>query len=62
VETTGYQVGGAAILAIVLVTGAVMLGWIIWGFREYRRTGRAQWLWMGVVMLVGLVVSLGRLT
>lgn len=60
-ETTGYQVSPWAVLAIVLVTGAVMLGWIVWGFREYRRTGRTQWLWMAVVMLVGLVITLGRL-
>ena len=35
----------------------VMLGWLVWGIREYRRTGRAQWLWMAVLLGLGLVMG-----
>jgi hypothetical protein len=43
-----------------LVTGVVLLGWMIWGIREYRRTGRATWLWLGVLMAVSLVAAFLR--
>ena len=43
-----------------LLTGLVMLGWMIWGIREYRRTGRATWLWLGVLMGVSLVMAFLR--
>jgi hypothetical protein len=60
VQGTGYAVPGWLVVAIGLVIGAVMVGWIAWGYREYRRTGRAQWLWMAGVMLLGLVAGLSR--
>jgi hypothetical protein len=43
-----------------LVTGLFLVGWMVWGYREYRRTGRAQWLWLGALMGVSLVVSFTR--
>lgn len=50
----------AGVWISLAVTGLLMLAWIVWGVREYRRTGRATWLWMAVVLGVGLVVSVGR--
>ena len=38
-----------------LLTGLVLLGWMVFGFVHYRRTGNATWLWMGVLMGVSLV-------
>ena len=43
-----------------LVSGLVMVGWMVWGIREYRRTGRATWLWLGVLMAVSLVTAFLR--
>lgn len=43
-----------------LVLAAVIIGWIVWGVREYRRTGNAMWLWMAAVMLVSLFATLSQ--
>jgi hypothetical protein len=51
---TGIWISGA-------VTAIVLVGWTAWGFREYRRTGRATWLWLGALMAISLVVALTRL-
>lgn len=40
-----------------LVTGLLMIGWLIWGIREYNRTGKATWLWMSVLLGVSLVMA-----
>ena len=44
------------------VTAVVLVGWAAWGFGEYRRTGRATWLWLGALMAISLVVALTRLS
>ena len=50
--------GATAAMWVSLLVGAVlMLGWLVWGIREYRRTGRAQWLWMAVLLGFGLVMG-----
>jgi hypothetical protein len=49
-----------AVLVSFLATAAVLLGWMVWGIREYRRTGRATWLWLGVLMAVSLVAAFLR--
>jgi hypothetical protein len=60
VQVTGYAVPGWLVAAIGLVIVAVMVGWMVWGYREYRRTRRAQWLWMAGVMLLSLGAGLAR--
>ena len=47
----------AVVLISLLVTGLVMLGWVVWGVREYRRTGKPQWLWMAVLLGISFLVS-----
>jgi hypothetical protein len=49
-----------AVQISLAATGLVLLGWMAWGFREYRRTGRATWLWLGVLMAVSMLVVLAR--
>lgn len=49
-----------AVAISLLVTGLVSLAWLVWGIREYRRTGRAQWLWMSILLGVSVVVVLAR--
>lgn len=49
-----------AVRASLLVTGLVLVGWMVWGVREYRRTGRATWLLLGVLMGVSLLVAVSR--
>ncbi len=49
----------------LLITGLVMLGWIVWGFRQYRRTNQGHWLYMSLMLGFGLLMMLvnyGRLT
>ncbi len=49
----------------LLITGLVMLAWIVWGFRQYRRTNRGHWLYMSLLLGFGLLMMLvnyGRLT
>ena len=41
----------------VLVGLAFMVGWVVWGVRQYRRTGQAQWLWMAVALGFGLAMG-----
>ena len=45
----------ASVLISYLVTGLFLLGWMVFGFVHYRRTGNATWLWLGVLMGVSLV-------
>ncbi len=42
------------------VTAGFLVGWMLWGIREYRRTGRAHWLWLGALMAVSLVAAFLR--
>ncbi len=49
---------GVAILVSVLLTGIIMVAWIVWGVREYRRTGSPQWLWMAALLSVSILVML----
>jgi hypothetical protein len=39
---------------VALVSLVIIVAWVIWGVREYRRTGRTVWLWMAAVMAIGL--------
>ncbi|MGB8021564.1 MAG: hypothetical protein WCF04_10085 [Candidatus Nanopelagicales bacterium] len=57
---TAPGVNTGLLTAIMLFTAVVIVAWIIWGVREYRRTGRPQWLWMAVLMLVSLFVTWSR--
>jgi purine-cytosine permease-like protein len=47
----------ASVTASIVVTALVLAVWMIVGIREYRRTGRATWLWLGVLMAVSLAVA-----
>jgi len=38
-----------------LVTGLFLVGWMVFGFVQYRRTGNATWLWLGVIMAISMV-------
>jgi NADH:ubiquinone oxidoreductase subunit H len=49
-----------AVLVSFLVTALFLDGWMIWGVREYRRTGRAMWLWLGILMGVSLLAAVLR--
>ncbi len=49
-----------SVMISFLVTGLVMLGWLIWGIREYNRTGKATWLWMAVLLGISLVFGFMR--
>ena len=51
----------ASVTASIVVTALVLAVWMVLGFREYRRTGRATWLWLGVLMAVSLAVAALRL-
>ncbi len=42
------------------VTALFLVGWMIWGVRQYRRTGQATWLWLGVLMGIALVSGYAR--
>jgi hypothetical protein len=44
-----------AVAISFLGTALFLVGWMIWGIREYRRTGKAMWLWLGVLMAASLV-------
>ena len=47
----------AAVKISFLVSGLLMLAWLIWGVREYKRTGKATWLWMSVLLGVSLLMA-----
>ncbi|MGB7982669.1 MAG: hypothetical protein WCF36_17955 [Candidatus Nanopelagicales bacterium] len=49
-----------AVRVSFVVTGLVLLGWMVWGIRTYQRTGQATWLWLGVVMAFALVTGYTR--
>jgi hypothetical protein len=49
-----------AVLISFWATALVTLAWMIRGVREYRRTGRGTWLWLGVLMGVSLGVAFSR--
>ena len=44
-----------------VISGVLMIGWVFWGVREYRRTGSLMWLWMAVMLTISLLVMLGQL-
>ena len=46
-----------AVAISFLVTALFLVGWMIWGIREYRRTGKAMWLWLGVLMAGSLLAA-----
>jgi len=46
----------------LIVSGLVMVGWVVWGVREFRRTGNAQWLWMAVLLGISFLVVLSQLS
>ena len=46
----------------LIVSGLVMVAWIVWGVREFRRTGNAQWLWMAVLLGISFLVVLSQLS
>ncbi len=50
----------AAVQVSFLVTGLFLVGWMVWAVREYRRTGQAMWLWLGVLMAIGLMSGFAR--
>jgi hypothetical protein len=52
-------VSGAAAISFV-VTGLFLLGWMVFGVVQYRRTGRATWLWLGALMGLSLVAAFVR--
>ena len=43
-----------------LVSGLFLVGWMVWGVRQYRRTGQATWLWLGALMAISLVGAIAR--
>ena len=43
-----------AVLISFLVTGLFLVGWMVFGVIQYRRTGKAMWLWLGALMAVSL--------
>jgi hypothetical protein len=47
-----------SVLISYLLTGLFLVGWMVFGFVHYRRTGNATWLWLGVLMGVSLVSAL----
>ncbi len=49
-----------AVRISLVVTGLVLVGWMVWGVIQYRRTGQATWLWMGALMAISLVAALAR--
>ena len=49
-----------AVAISFVVTALVLVGWMIWGIREYRRTGKAMWLWLGVLMAASLLAAFLR--
>ena len=42
------------------VTGLFLVGWMVFGAVQYRRTGKATWLWLGALMALSLVMALAR--
>lgn len=51
-----------AVTISFLVSGVLMLAWLVWGVREYRRSGNVQWLWMAALLGVSLLVMLSQLS
>ncbi len=50
----------ASVMISFVVAGLFLVGWMAFGFREYRRTGRATWLLLGVLMGVSLLAGFLR--
>jgi hypothetical protein len=44
-----------SVLVSFLLTGLVLVGWMVFGFIQYKRTGKGTWLWLGVLMGVSLI-------
>jgi hypothetical protein len=42
------------------VTGLFLVGWMVFGVVQYRRTGKATWLWLGALMVLSLVMAFVR--
>ncbi len=42
------------------VTGLFLVGWMVFGVVQYRRTGKATWLWLGALMALSLVMAFVR--
>jgi hypothetical protein len=49
-----------AVVISFAVTGLFLVGWMVFAFVAYRRTGRATWLWLGALMAVSLVTAFAR--
>ncbi|HYN56618.1 MAG TPA: hypothetical protein VES03_05405 [Motilibacterales bacterium] len=49
-----------AVLISFLATGLFLVGWMVFGVIQYRRTGKATWLWLGVLMAVSLAMAILR--
>lgn len=47
---------------VLAITALVALGWLGWGIREYRRTGRTQWLWMAGVLVISVLAMFAQLS
>jgi hypothetical protein len=54
-------VNSTAVTISLALSGLLMIGWVIWGVREYRRTGALMWLWMSAMLAISLLVVLGQL-
>ena len=44
-----------------VISGVLMIGWAVWGIRQYRSTGALMWLWMSLMLGVSLLVTLSQL-
>jgi hypothetical protein len=49
-----------SVLVSFLVTGLFLVGWMVFAVVQYRRTGRATWLWLGGLMALSLVMAFLR--
>lgn len=50
-----------AVTISLVVSGLLMAAWVVWGVRQYRRTGELQWLWMAALLCVSFLVVLSQL-
>lgn len=46
---------------VLIVTAMVGLAWLVWGVREYQRTGRTQWLWLAGVLLLSVIAMFSQM-
>jgi hypothetical protein len=44
-----------AVLISFVATALVLVGWMVFGVVQYRRTGKSTWLWLGALMALSLV-------